>query len=111
MKIFKYPIIGPYTPLLTPKTTCQYLSGPEILEVRNYLLQYTATPLLDESAAVDLTPSQPTYSVVSSYPNFNLVMSDMETWDRLLQSSLKEDNGGLYTHDYHPVQSVSTYYM
>jgi hypothetical protein len=38
-------------------------------------------------------------------------MSDMEAWDRLLQSSLKEDNGGLHARDYHPVQSVSTYYM
>ena len=41
MKIFKYPIIGPYTPLRTPRRTCRYLSGPEILEVRNYLLQYS----------------------------------------------------------------------
>jgi hypothetical protein len=49
------------------------------------------TPLPDESAAVDLMPSHvaPTYSVVSSYPNFNLMMSDMESWDRLLQRSLK----------------------
>jgi hypothetical protein len=71
------------------------------------------TLLPDESAAVYLTPSHiaPTYSVVSSYPNFNLAMSDMETWNRLLQSSLKEDDGGLHAHDYHPVQSVSTYYM
>jgi hypothetical protein len=72
-----------------------------------------ATLLPDESAAVDLTPSHiaPTYSVVSSYPNFNLMMSDMETWDRLLQRNLKEDNGGLHACDYHPVQSVSMYYM
>ena len=72
-----------------------------------------ATPLPDESAAVDLTPSHvaPTYSVVSSYPNFNLVISDVEAWDHLLQSSLKEDNGGLHAHDYHPVQSVSTFHM
>jgi hypothetical protein len=42
VKIFKYPIIGPYTPLRTPRRTCRYLSGPEILEVRNYLLQYSA---------------------------------------------------------------------
>ena len=71
------------------------------------------TPLLDESAAVDLTPSHvaPTYSVVSSYPNFNLMMSDMESWDCLLQHSLKEDNGGLHARDYHPVQSVGPYYM
>jgi hypothetical protein len=67
-----------------------------------------ATPLPDELAAVDLTPM---YSIVSSYPNFNLMMSDMETWDCLLQRNLKEDNGGLHAHDYHPVQSVSTYYM
>jgi RNase H-like domain found in reverse transcriptase len=40
VKIFKYPIIGPYTPLRTPRRTCQYLSGPEILKVRNYLPQY-----------------------------------------------------------------------
>ena len=68
------------------------------------------TPLPDKLAAVDLTPSHvvPTYSVVSSYPNF---MSDMESWDRLLQRSLKEDNGGLHAHDYHPVQSVGPYYM
>ena len=74
-----------------------------------------ATPLPDESAAVDLTPSHvaPTYSVVSSYPNFNLMIRDMEleTWDCLLQCNLKEDNGGLHARDYHPVQSVSTYYM
>jgi hypothetical protein len=71
------------------------------------------TPLPDESAAVDLMPSHvaPMYSVVSSYPNFNLVISDIEAWDRLLQSSLKEDNGGLHACDYHPVQSISTYYM
>jgi hypothetical protein len=43
VKIFKYPIIGPYTPLRTPRRTCRYLSGPEILEVRNYLPQYTVT--------------------------------------------------------------------
>ena len=67
-----------------------------------------ATPLPDTSAAVDLTPSHvaPTYSVVSSYPNFNLMMNDMESWDCLLQCSLKEDNGGLHARDYHPVQSV-----
>ena len=72
-----------------------------------------ATPSLDESAAVDLTPSHvvPTYSVVSSYPNFNLMMNDMESWDRLLQRSLKEDNGGPHARNYHPVQSVSQYYM
>jgi hypothetical protein len=72
-----------------------------------------ATPLPDESAAVNLTPSHiaPTYSVVSSYPNFNLMIRDMETWDHLLQSSLKEDNSGLHACDYHPVQSISTYYM
>jgi hypothetical protein len=71
------------------------------------------TPLPDESAAVDLMPSHvvPTYSVMSSYPNFNQMIRDMETWDRLLQSSLKEDNGGLHARDYRPVQSVSTYYM
>jgi hypothetical protein len=40
VKIIKYPIIGPYTPLRTPRRTCRYLSGPEILEVRNYLPQY-----------------------------------------------------------------------
>ena len=44
MKIFKYPIIGPYTPLRTPRRTCRYLSGPEILEVRNYLPQYIWSP-------------------------------------------------------------------
>jgi hypothetical protein len=67
------------------------------------------TPLPDESAAVDLTPSHvaPTYSVVLSYPSFNQMIRDMETWDCLLQSSLKEDNGGLHARDYHPVQSVS----
>jgi hypothetical protein len=72
-----------------------------------------ATPLPDESAAVDLTPSHvaPTYSVISSYPNFNLMMSDMETWDHLLQRNLKEDNGGLHARDYDPVQSVGPYYM
>jgi hypothetical protein len=72
-----------------------------------------ATPLLDESAAVDLTPSHiaPMYSVVSSYPSFNQTIRDMETWDRLLQCNLKGDNGGLHARDYHPVQSVSTYYM
>jgi hypothetical protein len=72
-----------------------------------------ATPLLDELAAVDLMPSHvaPTYSVISSYPNFNLMMNDMESWDRLLQCSLKEDNGGLHARDYHPIQSVSPYYM
>jgi hypothetical protein len=72
-----------------------------------------ATPLPDESAAVDLTPSHvaPTYSVVSSYPSFNQTIRDLETWDRLLQYNLKGDNGGLHAHDYHPVQSVSTYYM
>ena len=32
--------VGLYTPLQTPRKTCQYLSGPEILEVRNYLPQY-----------------------------------------------------------------------
>jgi hypothetical protein len=35
-KFFQYPIIGLYTPLWTPRKTCQYLSGLEILEVRNY---------------------------------------------------------------------------
>ena len=42
-----------------------------------------ATLLPDESAAVDLTPSHiaPMYSVISSYPNFNLMMNDMESWD------------------------------
>jgi hypothetical protein len=72
-----------------------------------------ATPLPDESAAVDLTPSHiaPTYSVVSSYPSFNQTIRDMETWDHLLQCNLKGDNGGLHARDYHPVQSVSTYYM
>jgi hypothetical protein len=72
-----------------------------------------ATSLPDKSAAVDLMPSHvaPTYSVASSYPNFNLMIRDMESWDRLLQSSLKEDNGGLQARDYHPVQSVSMYYM
>jgi hypothetical protein len=72
-----------------------------------------ATPLPDESAAVDLTPSHivPTYSVVLSYPSFNQMIRDMETWDRLLQCNLKGDNGGLHARNYHPVQSVSTYYM
>ena len=71
------------------------------------------TLLPDESAAVDLTPSHVAhmYSVMSSYPNFNLMIRDMETWDCLLQCNLKEDNGGLHACDYHPVQSVSTYYM
>jgi hypothetical protein len=72
-----------------------------------------ATPLPEESAAVDLMPSHiaPTYSVVLSYPSFNQTIRDMETWDRLLQCNLKEDNGGLHACNYHPVQSVSTYYM
>jgi hypothetical protein len=72
-----------------------------------------ATPFLDKSAAVDLTPSHvaPTYSIVSSYLSFNQMIRDMETWDCLLQRNLKEDNGGLHACDYHPVQSVSTYYM
>ena len=72
-----------------------------------------ATLLLDKLAAVDLMPSHvaPTYSVVSYYPNFNLMMNDMESWDCLLQHSLREDNGGLHARDYHPVQSVSPYYM
>jgi hypothetical protein len=43
VKIFKYPIIGLYTPLRTPRRTCRYFSGPEILEVRNYLPQYNVT--------------------------------------------------------------------
>ncbi|KIM73977.1 hypothetical protein PILCRDRAFT_14794 [Piloderma croceum F 1598] len=53
------------------------------------------TPLPDESAAVDLTPGHlaPTYS------------------DRLLQRSLKEDNGGLHARDYHSVQTVGPFYM
>jgi hypothetical protein len=40
-----------------------------------------ATLLLDKLAAVDLMPSHvaPTYSVVSYYPNFNLMMNDMES--------------------------------
>ena len=57
MKIFKYPIIGPYTPLRTPRRTCQYLSGPEILEVRNYLPQYSTRRkyhLLDHAEQVKL---------------------------------------------------------
>jgi hypothetical protein len=68
------------------------------------------TLLPDKLAAVDLMSSHivPTYSVVLSYPNFNLMMRDMESWDRLLQHSLKEDNGGLHACDYHPVQSVKT---
>ena len=39
------------------------------------------TPLPDELAAVDLMPSHiaPMYSVISSYPNFNLMMSDIES--------------------------------
>jgi hypothetical protein len=71
------------------------------------------TPLPDESAAVDLTPGHitPMYSVISLYPNFNLMMRDMESWDHLLQRSLKEDNGGLHARDYHIVQAVSPYYM
>jgi hypothetical protein len=39
------------------------------------------TLLPDELAAVDLMPSHivPMYSIVSSYPNFNLMMRDMES--------------------------------
>jgi hypothetical protein len=71
------------------------------------------TLLPDESAAVDLMPGHimPTYSVILSYPNFNLMMRDMESWDHLLQHSLKEDNGGLHTCDYHVIQAISPYYM
>ncbi|KIM88981.1 hypothetical protein PILCRDRAFT_3132 [Piloderma croceum F 1598] len=71
------------------------------------------TPLPDESAAVDLTPGHlaPTYSVVSTYPNFDLTLRDMESWDHLLQCSLKEDNGGLHARDYHSVQTVGPFYM
>jgi hypothetical protein len=38
-------------------------------------------------------------------------MNDIESWDRLLQCSLKEDNSGLHARNYHPVQSVSPYYI
>ncbi|KIM73840.1 hypothetical protein PILCRDRAFT_14910 [Piloderma croceum F 1598] len=71
------------------------------------------TPLLDESAAVDLMPGHlaPTYSVVLMYPNFDLTLRDMESWDHLLQRSLKEDNGGLHAHDYHSIQTVGPFYM
>ncbi|KIM73089.1 hypothetical protein PILCRDRAFT_15535 [Piloderma croceum F 1598] len=51
------------------------------------------------------------YSVVLTYPNFDLMMRDMESWDHLLQRSLKEDNGGLHARDYHVIQTVSPFYM
>ncbi|KIM82741.1 hypothetical protein PILCRDRAFT_7647 [Piloderma croceum F 1598] len=73
----------------------------------------SVTLLLDELAAVDLMLGHiaPTYSVVSTYPNFDLTMRDMESWDHLLQRSLKEDNGDLHAHDYHIVQTISPFYM
>ncbi|KIM79280.1 hypothetical protein PILCRDRAFT_10428 [Piloderma croceum F 1598] len=88
-------------------------ANDEPTAMRDLVPMQPVAPLPDKSAAVDLTLGHiaPTYSVVSMYPNLNLTMRDMGSWDHLLQCSLKEDNGGFHAHDYHIIQTVSPFYM
>ena len=76
-----------------------------------------STPLPDNSAESVMTISSP----VSPLPADDNPLHDDEKlypstqiermWNRVLQTSLKEDNGGLHASDYHVVEAISPLYV
>lgn len=76
-----------------------------------------STPLPDDSAGSLTTISSPLSSLTTDdnpphddeklYPSIKIE----QMWDRILQISLKEDNGGLHASDYHVVEAVSPLYV
>ena len=76
-----------------------------------------STPLPDDSAGSLTTVSPPLSPLLADYnplhddekPYPSTQIEQM--WNRVLQSSLKEDNGGLHASDYHVVEAVSPLYV
>jgi hypothetical protein len=76
-----------------------------------------STPLPDDSAGSLTTISSPLSSLSTDdnplhdnekpYPSINIEIM----WNRVLQTNLKEDNGGLLASDYHVVEAVSPLYV
>jgi hypothetical protein len=76
-----------------------------------------STPLPDDSAGSLTTISSPLSSLSADdnpphdnekpYPSINIEIM----WNHVLQTNLKEDNGGLHAFDYHVVEAVSPLYV
>ncbi|KIM86501.1 hypothetical protein PILCRDRAFT_4984 [Piloderma croceum F 1598] len=78
---------------------------------------HPSTPLPDNSAGTLTTISSPLSPLLADdnpphddeklYPSIKIE----QMWNRILQTSLKEDNGSLHTSDYHPVEAISPLYI
>jgi len=100
VNIFKYPIIGLYTPLQTPRRTCRYLSGPEILEVRNFLPQYSAHDWRNTTVKLTITApvrTAKTLPITATTPKWcdpeTVTLEQIDKNTRQLLREWPKDNG------------------
>jgi hypothetical protein len=91
------------------------LAGPAIKGTQPLIITRPSTPLPSDPADTDLTSSLSSVPAdLGASPNDENLFSSTEVeqlWDRVLQTSLTEDNGSLHASDYPVVQAVSPYYI
>jgi hypothetical protein len=91
------------------------LAGPAIKGTQPLIITRPSTPLPGDPADTDLTsPLSSVPADLDASPNDEKLYSSTEVeqlWNRILQTSLTEDNGGLHASDYPVVQAVSPFYI
>ena len=91
------------------------LAGPAIEGTQPLIDTRPSTPLPGDSADTNLTsPLSPVPADLDAPPYEEKLFPSTEVeqlWDRILQTSLTEDNGGLHASDYPVVQAVSPFYI